>query len=126
MGPVDSSFIIAIAIGWVAFSILAGFIAQRKGRSFFWFFLASIFFSPLIGVLAAWGAWSNTAEIENDKIYSGELKRCSRCGEAVRQDAVKCRHCGADLLQKPDQPSVLRPSPGAVQLGRSLGKLFRK
>jgi hypothetical protein len=124
---VDGSIIIAVAIGWIAFSVLAGIIAQNKGRSFLWFFLASILFSPLIGVLAAWGVWSNTAEIENDKIYAGELKRCPRCAEAIRQDAVKCRYCGSDLSQtQSSEQSVLQPSPGAVQLGRSLGKLFRK
>ena len=124
----NANVIIGIVIGWIALSILAGFIAKSKGRSFFWFFLAAILFSPLIGVLAAWGAWSNAAEIENDKIYSGELKRCPHCGTGIRLDAVKCRECGSDLSQKhqSSEQSVLRPSPGAVQLGRSLGKLFRK
>jgi len=125
---VNESIIIAILIGWIALSVLAGFIAKSKGRSFFWFFLASILFSPLIGVLAAWGAWSNAAEIENDKIHVGELKRCPRCGTGIRLDAVKCRECGSDFSQKnpSSEQSVLRPSPGAIQLGRSLGRLFRK
>ena len=96
---VEGSVIIAIIIGWIAFSVLAGFIAQNKGRSFLWFFLASILLSPLIGVLAAWGAWPQTAEVEED-ISPGN--------------------------SSDDQQSVLRPSPGAVQLGRSVGRLFRK
>jgi ribosomal protein S27AE len=124
---VNANVVIAIVIGWITLSVLAGFIAKSKGRSFFWFFLASILFSPLIGVLAAWGAWSNAAEIENDKIYGGKLKRCPHCGKAIRLDAVKCGDCGSDLSQnQSSEQSVLRPSPGAVQLGRSLGKLFRK
>ena len=119
--------IIAIVCGWIAFSILAGLIARKKGRSFLVFFLASLFLSPLIGVVAAFGARSEIAEIESDKIYAGELKRCPRCDEAIRHDAVKCRYCGSDLSQNlSSEESVLRPSAGAVQLGRSLGRLFRK
>ena len=123
----EGTVIIAIICGWILCSILAGLIARKKGRSFGVFFLASIFLSPLIGVIAAFGARSEVAEIESDKIYAGELKRCPHCDEAIRHDAVKCRHCGSDLSQNlSSEETVLRPSAGAIQLGRSLGKLFRK
>jgi hypothetical protein len=38
---------------WVGSAILAGIIAQRKGRSFFVFFLIALFISPVPGLIAA-------------------------------------------------------------------------
>jgi hypothetical protein len=63
-------------IGWVAFSILAGVIASRKGRDFIQFFLLSLVLSPLIGIAAALVARPDTAELEKERIDSGESKRC--------------------------------------------------
>ena len=95
-------WIIAI-IAWVAFSIVAGFIAQNKGRSFFGFLLLSLILSPVIGVLAAFGAQPNT----DDKIYAGELKWCRYCGESFPRDAIECCYCEAAVWQGP--PSNTEP-----------------
>ena len=40
-------------IGWLIFSVLAGYIAHQRGRSPILFFLVSIILSPLIGIIAA-------------------------------------------------------------------------
>lgn len=45
-----------IVIIWLALCVLAGWIASQKGRSGFGFFLLALFLSPLIGILAAFGA----------------------------------------------------------------------
>ena len=45
-----------ILIFWLALCLLAGWIAAEKGRSGVGFFLLAFFCSPLIGVLAAFGA----------------------------------------------------------------------
>jgi len=96
------AWIIAI-ITWVAFAIVAGFIAQNKGRSFFGFLLLSLILSPVTGVLAAFGALPNT----DDKIYAGELKWCRYCGESFPRDAIECCYCEAAVWQSP--PSNTEP-----------------
>ena len=42
-----------IVLGWIVFSIVAGVIANARGRSGFGFFLLSLVLSPLIGILLA-------------------------------------------------------------------------
>lgn len=46
----------AFLIVWLALCILAGWIAAEKGRSGVGFFLLAFFLSPVIGILAAFGA----------------------------------------------------------------------
>lgn len=42
-----------IVILWIGLSLVAGAIANKKGRSFAGFFFLALFFSPLIGMIAA-------------------------------------------------------------------------
>jgi len=79
---------------WVFLSLLVGYFAGKKGRSpGNWFFI-SLFISPLIaGFLLLIGA--DISEQENFK--NGVLKKCLYCAEPIKREAVKCKHCGADL-----------------------------
>ena len=61
-----------IFIGYVFFSIVAGFIASSKGRSGIEFFFLAIFLSPLIGIIAALAARENRSNVEEKKIASGD------------------------------------------------------
>jgi len=63
----------------------------------------SLILSPVIGVLAAFGALPNT----DDKIYAGELKWCRYCGESFPRDAIECCYCEAAVWQSP--PSNTEP-----------------
>ncbi len=40
-------------IGWLIFSLVAGYIAHQRGRSPILIFIVSILLSPLIGIIAA-------------------------------------------------------------------------
>ena len=53
---------------WLFFSIIAGVIATRKGRSGIGFFFLSILLSPLIGIISAIIATPNQNQVENDKV----------------------------------------------------------
>lgn len=88
-----------IVIGWFVFSVIAGAIASEKGRSGFGFLLLSLILSPLVGIIWAFGVSKNTNRIEQQQIKDGSRRRCHTCDEAVRVEAIKCRHCGSELAE---------------------------
>jgi hypothetical protein len=34
---------------------------------------------------------------EAEAVFSGAMKRCSKCAEVVRSQAIKCRFCGSEF-----------------------------
>jgi hypothetical protein len=64
--------------------LLPGWIASRKGRSFFeWWIFGALFF--IIALPAA-------------LIVGDRRRRCPYCAEPIRDEAVVCPHCQRDLL----------------------------
>jgi hypothetical protein len=86
---------------WIIFSILVGVFASSKKRSgLAWFFL-SLVLSPFITFIIVLVAG----------FPKGTLKKCPKCAEEVKAEALVCRFCGFDfstppVLQQESTPTI--------------------
>lgn len=95
-------------IGWVGFSILAGWIANSKGRSGFGYFVLSMVLSPLIGLLAVFGVPARAAppSLTVPPPNDGIRVTCPACAEWVLPAAKRCKHCGVVLTTPSDESTM--------------------
>lgn len=91
---------VMIFIVWLVFAILVGAFASSKGRSGIGFFFIAVLLSPLLGFIIALCVKSRDQLIASGDHVAGYTK-CPFCAEAVRAEAIKCRHCGSDLNEAP-------------------------
>jgi len=81
-------------------AIAGGYIGQRKGSSFFvWFVISGVV--PLIGPLTAICYRHETDE---------SLRVCPSCGAAVKLYDSVCMSCGSDL-EYPEEAEIIEPTP---------------
>ena len=71
---------------YITFVIIVTLIGSKKNRALGGFFL-SLILSPLIGLV-----W---VLVMSDP----KVAKCPICKEAIQTDALKCKHCGAELAQ---------------------------
>lgn len=104
---------------WVIFSLFVAAIANSRGRSGFGWFIVSILISPLISVIIL-ALMTNLATQPSSKnaVVARNTKRCPLCAEDIMIEAVRCKHCGADVSQKQD-PVV--PQESEDEAARRLG-----
>lgn len=92
-----------IVFGLFLWLFLAGAVAvwaHSKGGFAFGWFIISVMLSPLVGAIcvALIKPKATPARDEMGQIIKpGDFVRCPICKEAVRHDALKCKHCGAVL-----------------------------
>ena len=77
-------------------AIVAAVVARKKGRSQIGWFVLSLLLTPLM-VLVLLALPPVQGAVEAAAILGGEQKRCPYCAELIRVEAVRCRHCQADL-----------------------------
>ena len=78
---------------WIAFAVVVGIWASKRGRSGVgWFFLA-LLISPLLAALFLAVTKNHATEREANKAIA-ETKVCPRCAERVKNEALVCRFCG--------------------------------
>lgn len=81
-------------LGWVAFAALIGWWANEWDRdAIIWGFLALIL-SPIIAGIALLVTGKN----EDSELDKRGLVECPYCAELVKGAAVKCKHCGSDII----------------------------
>ena len=91
---------------WFSLSLLAGYIANNKGHSFTSYFILLLLLSPVIGLIASIVSSTNTQGIEQEKLKTGESKRCPYCAELVKAQALICKHCGKDVEDVKARPTI--------------------
>ncbi len=83
-----------IYIVWIVLAFVAASVAKNKGRDYGRWLVLSLLISPFISLIIL--LVSKDLTTEND-IKQGKLKNCLYCSELIMREAVKCKHCGADL-----------------------------
>jgi hypothetical protein len=75
--------------------MLVGAAANNRGRSGFGWFLLAILISPLLAMILVF----ILSPSEAGKLKGGELKKCEKCAELVKKEAVVCKHCGHEFAE---------------------------
>jgi hypothetical protein len=87
-----------LVIVWLLFGVAAGMVASTRGRSGWGWAILGCLFGPFGLVVAL----LPTAEEEEMNLAvavgtTSLYRKCPYCAEAVRKEAVKCRHCCTEL-----------------------------
>ena len=90
----------------VIFGIIAGLIAQSKGRSF----LLWAFYGTMIAIVAIPHALllKPTRKVEEATAAEDGYVKCPACAEMVKREARICKHCRTELTpQAASEPGYL-------------------
>ncbi|CAM3938215.1 zinc ribbon domain-containing protein [Xenorhabdus thuongxuanensis] len=95
-------------------------IASSKGREFFvwWLYGALIFIVALPHSLVI---RKDERSIEERKIREDGMVKCPFCAEVIKEEAIKCKHCGSDIQEKMEEITLRKFKPSNIS-----PKLFYK
>lgn len=86
---------------WCVASVGVGLAATPRGRGSGTWFLIALVISPLLAVLLLL-LLPTIEETQRARARqdgeAGDFRKCPRCAEVVRREAVVCRFCQADLV----------------------------
>ena len=87
---------------WIAVAAFSGYYASQKGRDVVsWVVLG--FFLSVFALIALWFLPpmgiddKKSQDIARKFGVSARYRKCPSCAELVQKEAVKCKHCQADL-----------------------------
>lgn len=96
-------------IVWLLFAFAAGSIAQARGYSTLLWFLCGLFFGPFGLVVAFFPP--KVASKPSMVATTARLRKCPLCAEEILAEAIKCKHCGSDVLPLPIAPQAVYVPP---------------
>jgi len=87
--------------------LLPAFIAQSKGSTafFLWWFYGTMLF--IVALPHSLLIKKDSEKIEKKQIIEDGLKKCPMCAELVKNEAVKCKHCGSELKLEEVAPAIV-------------------
>lgn len=85
-----------IVLMWLVLTGFVGYYAHCKGKDWVKAVLAALFLSPLFGFIVV-ALLKDTSE--HKALLKAELKKCPACAELVKNEALKCKHCGENLCE---------------------------
>ncbi len=107
---------VAIVIGWTGFAMWAAPVSWSRGQSALVGGVIGLFLGP-IGVTICYLMSTDHEELDRRRLISRFFKRCPRCAEVVRAQALKCPHCLTELAElhgpeeRPRTNRPLQPTP---------------
>lgn len=93
---------IGIIFLWCVLSLIVGYVATQKNRSFGGFFFLSLIVSPLISLLILIAVPATVIVSESTPVMR---RQCPFCAETIKQEAIKCKHCGSDVEKETEDKS---------------------
>ncbi|EEC8124878.1 zinc ribbon domain-containing protein [Escherichia coli] len=84
----------------VVLGIVPAIIAQTKGRSFFvwWIYGTLLFIVALVHSIVI----TKDEKTHEQEMMGNGMKKCHFCAELIKEEAIKCKHCGSDLTNSND------------------------
>lgn len=86
-------------IGIALWALIPGFVARKKGRSFWGYYFLSFLISPLITMIITF-CLKNLNNVKEDTYVSQESPVITTNEELVSDKVVFCRKCGEKLLER--------------------------
>ena len=102
------------------FGVVCSIISGFKRRSSLLFFVVGLLLGP-IGVIICLVIPKNEEKIEKEKVKYGSHKKCPKCAEIVKQEAVICKHCGSEFPQSAAMKKITSeadPNNGLNRIGQ--------
>jgi len=90
---------------WLICGFICATIAGSKGRSGFGWFILGALFGPL-GILMVAFMPTDIPAVEKSAVSSGASRKCPYCAELVKAEAIRCKHCSAEL-EPIEQPAIV-------------------
>lgn len=84
---------------WIGLSVAVGMLATQRNRGSGTWFLVSVLFSPLLGVIFLFA--SPNLKTSTEAAEQANRVKCPACAEWVQPEASVCKHCGGALVPDP-------------------------